>query len=165
MPNFLSSVAAHAKAHHESVNAACNAYYGGASSTTSSPLSSAQTSRNPSTTSSQQQRNPTNASKAWKALKKHHQEMNSAFAVYYSPSFSPSASRSSSAASSPRQSGEASRKSVSAAAAPATFEEKEAAQEGPRNYQKAWKGLKNRIVEHHRSVSNAYEHTYGAPHN
>ncbi|CAN9444057.1 unnamed protein product [Alternaria alternata] len=138
MPNFLSSVAAHAKAHHESINAACNAYYGGS-------------------------RNPTNASKAWKALKKHHQEMNSAFAVYYSPSFSPSASRSSSTASSPRQSGEASRKSVGAA--PATFEEKEATQEGPRNYQKAWKGLKNKIVEHHRSVSNAYEHTYGAPHN
>lgn len=162
MPNFLSSVAAHAKAHHESINAACNAYYGGSVSTYTSPASSTQTSRNPSTTSSQQ-RNPTNASKAWKALKKHHQEMNSAFAVYYSPSFSPSASRSSSAASSPRQSGEASRKSVGAA--PATFEEKEAAQEGPRNYQKAWKGLKNKIVEHHRSVSNAYEHTYGAPHN
>ncbi|KAH6842081.1 hypothetical protein B0T12DRAFT_362871 [Alternaria alternata] len=150
MPNFLSSVAAHAKAHHESINAACNAYYGGSVSTYTSPASSTQTSRNPSTTSSQQ-RNPTNASKAWKALKKHHQEMNSAFAVYYSPSFSPSASRSSSTASSPRQSGEASRKS--------------AAQEGPRNYQKAWKGLKNKIVEHHRSVSNAYEHTYGAPHN
>ncbi|KAG9185473.1 hypothetical protein G6011_08017 [Alternaria panax] len=160
MPNFLSSVAAHAKAHHESLNAAYNTYYGG-SSCASTPSSTPQTSRNPSTTSSQQ-RNPTNASKAWKALKKHHQEMNSAFAVYYSPSFSPSASRSSSAASSPRQSGEASRKG--SVAAPATFEEKEAAQQGQRNYQKVWKGLKNKVVEHHKSVSNAYEHTYGAPH-
>ncbi|CAA9960276.1 hypothetical protein CFE70_003717 [Pyrenophora teres f. teres 0-1] len=155
MPNFLNSVAAHAKAHHESLNAAYNTYYGG-SSTTTSPSTSRNTSRNTSVASTKAGR--TNASKAWKALKQHHQEMNAAFAAYYSPGHTPSTSRNSSAVSSPRHSGEVPRKSVQShvsATATAGDEQK------PRNYQKAWKALKTKVVDHHRSVSAAYEQTYG----
>jgi hypothetical protein len=149
MPSFLTSVASHAKAHHESVNTAFTSTYGMSTQTTTPSAS-----RSSSTTS----QNPTNASKAWKALKKHHQEMNTAFAVYYS---SPTASRSSSTASSPRQSGEAPRSgSVVGKGKGKGIEGEEVL--GDRNYQKVWKGLKNRVVEHHNSVNAAFATTYGA---
>ena len=77
--------------------------------------------------------------------------MNAAFAVYYSPGNSPSASRNSSAVSSPRHSVEA----------PSHSAEHDVKEAGPRNYQKVWKAIKNRAVEHHRSVSAAYDQTYG----
>ncbi|KAF1851727.1 uncharacterized protein K460DRAFT_362468 [Cucurbitaria berberidis CBS 394.84] len=138
MPSILSSVAAHAKAHHESMNAACEIYY-------SHP--STETSRNNSITSPAQKKNPTNAAKAWQAIKKHHQEMNEAYTVFYSPGVSTASSRSNSAAHSPRESVEQERHEEEALA--------------PKNYQKIWKALKTKAIEHHRSVNSAYETMYG----
>ncbi|KAJ4369162.1 hypothetical protein N0V83_006246 [Neocucurbitaria cava] len=147
MPSFLSSVAAHAKAHHESLNAAYSTYYSPRSSTSMPP--STETSRANSVTvmPAEQKRNPTNAAKAWNAIKKHHQEMNEAYQVFYSPGASASSSRSNSVVSveQPRQ---------------AQAHEEEAAA-APRNYQKVWKSLKNKAVEHHKSVNSAYAMTYG----
>ncbi|KAH7359872.1 hypothetical protein BKA66DRAFT_537211 [Pyrenochaeta sp. MPI-SDFR-AT-0127] len=144
MPSFLSSVAAHAKAHHESLNAAYSTYY----SPNSSAAPSAQPSRNNSITMPQeeQKKGPTNASKAWNAIKKHHQEMNEAYSVYYSPGVSTTSSRASSAASTPRASIE--------------HERHEEEPQAPRNYSKVWKAIKNRAIEHHRSVNQAYAYTY-----
>ncbi|OAL49898.1 hypothetical protein IQ07DRAFT_40642 [Pyrenochaeta sp. DS3sAY3a] len=141
MPSFLSNVAAHAKAHHEAVNAAYTTYYGIPASTPSSTEPSRANSV--ATPTSAAEKRPTNAAKAWNAIKKHHHEMNEAYTVFYAPSAS---SRQNSAASSPRHS---------------VDEPREQRDEAPRNYQKMWKGLKGRIVEHHRSVNAASSAVYG----
>jgi plasmid stability protein len=138
--NVFSTMAARAKSHHDSLNAAYRATYSPGSSSTSTPT----TSRNASTTSAsapapQSERNIT---KAWKAVKKHHQEMNAAYAVFYAPgsvSSTPNSSRTSSAAPTPK----------------ASFEAQREQELAPRNYEKVWKAIKNRAVEHHRSVESA----------
>jgi len=73
------------------MNAAYSTYYGG-SSVSSSPRTSTSSSRNNSTTIAVPQpapaqalakKAPTNAERAWNAIKKQHREMNKAYAVYY----------------------------------------------------------------------------------
>ncbi|KAF2829859.1 hypothetical protein CC86DRAFT_379368 [Ophiobolus disseminans] len=143
--NVLSTIAARAKAHHESLNAAYQATY--APRTTSS-ASTPTPSRNASTSSSASQ--DRNITKAWKALKQHHSDMNAAYSVFYAPGASTpaSSSRASSAAPTPKVSFEA---------------EREALEQGkPRNYEKVWSAVKSRAVEHHRSVRSASAAVYGA---
>lgn len=148
--NVFTTVAARAKAHHDSLNSAYATYYAPGSSNTT-PTSSTETSRSSSIAMPSSQptlkKSPTNASKAWSAVKKHHREMNEAYTVFYSPGVSTNNSRNNSASSSPRQSGEAPRHEVAAVA--------------PRNATKVWKALKNRVIEHHKSVNSAYAKTYG----
>ncbi|KAF1978276.1 hypothetical protein BU23DRAFT_450403 [Bimuria novae-zelandiae CBS 107.79] len=67
-------MAAAAKAHHQSVNAAYETYY----SAGVSPRPSASTSRQNSTSSTS-----SNLNKAWKKIKDHHDGMNDAFSTYY----------------------------------------------------------------------------------
>ncbi|EAT77049.1 hypothetical protein HBI56_200470 [Parastagonospora nodorum] len=143
--NVLSTMAARAKAHHESMNAAYQATYSMGTSNTSTPS----TSRKSSTTSVDQQ-SERNITKAWKALKKHHQEMNEAYTVFYSQGMVTPAgsSRSSSVAQTPKASFEQTRMSVE--------------EQKPRNIEKVWKAIKTRAVEHHRSVNNASAAVYGA---
>lgn len=143
--NVLSTMAARAKAHHESMNAAYQATYSMGTSTHSTPS----TSRKSSTTSVDQH-SERNITKAWKALKKHHQEMNEAYTVFYSQGMvtPASSSRASSVAQTPKASFEEKRMSVE--------------EQKPRNIEKAWKAIKNRAVEHHRSVNNASAAVYGA---
>lgn len=148
--NVFSTMAARAKAHHDSLTSAYTTYYTGSSSAPASRPISTETSRNssiaaPSSTTAQA---PTNASKAWSAIKKHHREMNEAYTVFYAPGSSASSSRSNSTASSPRQSVEE----------PTVYSVAPVAE---RNGTKAWKALKNKVVEHHRSVNAAYAQTYG----
>jgi hypothetical protein len=134
--NIFNTMAARAKAHHESVNAAYLATYApGSSSTTNTPT----TSRKSSTTS-QDSQSERNITKAWKAVKKHHQEMNQAYSVFYS---TPGSSRSSSVAPTPKTSFEAQRV------------QREQESQTPRNYEKLWMAIKNKAVEHHRSVNAA----------
>jgi hypothetical protein len=143
--NVLSTMAARAKAHHESLNAAYQATYSPGLSAASTPA----TSRKSSTTSQDTEHADRNITKAWKAIKKHHQEMNEAYTVFYSQGMStPGSSRSSSVAPTPKASFEAEREHSQAQA--------------PRNYEKVWKAIKNKAVEHHRSVNNASAAVYGA---
>lgn len=148
MPSFINSI----KAHHDSLNAAFSTYYAPGSSTTSTPTSSTEPSRNNSIAmaTSEQKKAPTNASKAWTAIKQHHRDMNEAYTAFYSPGASPAGSRNNSAAPSPRHSSEHVRS--------------EEEPEKPRNYQKIWKAVKTRAVEHHRSVNAAYATTYNIHH-
>jgi hypothetical protein len=140
--NVFSNIAAHAKAHHESLNAAYQATYAPGLSAASTPS----TSRKSSTTS-QDSQSERNITKAWKALKKHHQEMNQAYSVFYS---TPGSSRSSSVAPTPKASFEAQRV------------QHEQESQAPRNYEKVWKAIKTRAIEHHRSVNAASRVMYGA---
>jgi|TARA_R110002003_G_scaffold41_5_gene2860 hypothetical protein len=147
--NVFSTIASRAKAHHESLNAAYQATYSPGmsprTSTTTPP-----TSRKASTTSESSQQSERNITKAWNAIKKHHQEMNEAYSVFYAPGVAtPASSRSSSVAPSRGASFEAER----------VRHEEEAHM--PRNYQKVWKAIKTRAVEHHRSVNNASATVYG----
>ncbi|CBX93090.1 hypothetical protein LEMA_P039910.1 [Plenodomus lingam JN3] len=149
-------MASRAKAHHEALNSAYATYYAPGTSTNPTPTSSTETSRSSSiamlsSTTQQHTQKPTNASKAWSAIKKHHREMNEAYTVFYSPGVASSpTSPNSSAVSSPRQSAEhqAPRHEL-------------ASELPPRNATKVWKALKNRVVEHHKSVNSAYAKTYG----
>jgi hypothetical protein len=144
--NVLSSMAARAKAHHDSLNAAYQATYSLGTSTASTPTTSR---KNSSTSVSSEEQPDRNITKAWKALKKHHQDMNQAYSVFYSQGMVTSAgsSRTSSAAPTPKASFEAPRV---------------ASEEKPRNYEKVWKAIKTRAVEHHKSVNNAAAAVYGA---
>ena len=95
-----------------------------------------------------------NLSKAWQALKQHHDEMNAAYAAYYSPGSSRAGSRANSVRansnhSSPRHSIEEPR-------------HEDAAPKNPTNFTKTWKAIKTRAIEHHRGVNAAYRAAYGA---
>jgi hypothetical protein len=145
--NVFSNIAAHAKAHHDSLNAAYQATYSPGLSNASTPTAS----RKSSTTSQDSVNADRNITKAWKALKKHHQEMNEAYAVFYSQGAStPSSSRSTSAAPTPKVSFEAER-----------IKHEDEVQ-APRNIEKVWKAIKNKAIEHHRSVNAASVAVYGA---
>jgi hypothetical protein len=141
--NVLSTIAARARAHHDSLNAAYQATYSPGTSprpslsTSGTPSSS----RNASETSTSSQQPERNITKAWKALKQHHRDMNQAYSAYYSPG----ASRSNSAAPTPK----------------ASFEAEREQEQGPRNYEKVWSAVKSRAVEHHRSVNAASAATWG----
>ncbi len=151
--NILSSFAAHAKAHHQSLNSAYTAYYGGSSTSTPavSTPASLETSRNNSVVAGMvgAPKSKTNANKLWTAIKNHHDEMNAAYSAYYSPGVSRSNSPRGSMASSPRQSVEEPRSD-------------DAAPKQPTNLAKHWKQLKTKVVEHHRGVNQAYRSAYGA---
>lgn len=154
MPSHvLSTMASRAKAHHESLNAAFSTYYApGSNHATPSPstdISRSSSIAKPSSTTSSKKA-PTNASKAWAAIKKHHREMNEAYQIFYSPGVSAASSRNTSAASSPRHSADAPRHETAADKA-----------QSPRNATKLWNALKTRVVEHHRSVNAAYASVYG----
>lgn len=149
--SILSSFVAHAKAHHEGMNQAYAAYYGSPAGTPApSAPASLETSRNNSVVAGMAEapKGKTNASKLWTALKNHHDEMNAAYSAFYSPGASRAASPRGSTSSSPRVSIE---------------EPRQAAQpQQPTNFSKHWKQLKTKVVEHHRSVNQAYRAAYGA---
>jgi hypothetical protein len=151
--SILASFASHAKAHHQSVNSAYSSYYGGSSTSTptvSTPVS-LETSRNNSVVAGMVDapKAKTNASKLWTAIKNHHDEMNAAYAAYYSPGASRANSTHGSTASTPRHSIEEHRS-------------EDAAPKNPTNLSKHWKSLKTKVVEHHRGVNAAYRAAYGA---
>jgi hypothetical protein len=73
--------------------------------------------------------------------------MNAAYSAYYSPGVSAQSSRANSVAPTPKASLEQERSDEEAA---------------PRNFQKAWRAVKGRAVEHHKSVNAASRAVYGA---
>jgi len=151
--NVFSTMTSRAKAHHDSLNAAVATYYApGSNQATPSPSTeiprSSSIAKPSSTTSSKKA--PTNGSKVWAAIKKHHREMSEAYEVFYSPGASTASSRTNSAASSPRHSADAPRHEVAAHKA-----------QSPRNATKLWNSVKTRAIEHHRSVNAAYASVYG----
>jgi hypothetical protein len=144
--NVLSNMAARAKAHHESLNAAYQATYAPTGRPSLSTSATPEASRNASEVSASSQSSERNITKAWKALKKHHREMSEAYEVFYAPgSSSPASSRTSSAAPTPKVSLDSVREMDNR----------------PRNYEKVWTAVKNRVVEHHKSVNNASAAVYG----
>lgn len=150
--SILSSFVAHAKAHHEGLNQAYSTYYGSSTSTpTVSTPASLETSRNNSVVAGMVEapKTKTNASKLWTAIKNHHDEMNAAYTAYYSPGSSRAASPHASVSSTPRHSVEEPRSET-------------AAPKQPNNLSRHWKQLKTKVVEHHRSVNQAYRAAYGA---
>ncbi|KAJ4318624.1 hypothetical protein N0V94_004329 [Neodidymelliopsis sp. IMI 364377] len=150
--SILSSFVAHAKCHHESMNAAYSACYGGSSTSTPtvSTPASLETSRNNSVVAGMAEapKPKTNANKLWTALKNHHDEMNAAYTAFYSPGASRANSPRGSVSSSPRHSSEQPRTDS-------------AAPKNPTNLSKHWKQLKTKVVEHHRGVNAAYKAAYG----
>lgn len=150
--SILSSFAAHAKSHHEGLNQAYSTYYGGSSTSTPtvSTPASIETSRNNSVVAGMAEapKSKTNANKLWTALKNHHEEMNAAYAAFYSPGASRANSPRGSVSSTPRQSSEEPRS-------------EQAAPKQPTNLSKHWKQLKTKVVEHHRGVNAAYKAAYG----
>ena len=145
--SILSSFVAHAKAHHEGMNQAYSAYYGSSNSTPSS----FEASRNNSVVAGMAEapKSKTNASKLWTAIKNHHDEMNAAYAAFYSPGGSRATSPHGSISSTPH----------------ASIDEpgsEEIAPKQPTNLSKHWKQLKTKVVEHHRGVNQAYRAAYGA---
>ncbi|KAF3008782.1 hypothetical protein E8E13_010409 [Curvularia kusanoi] len=150
--SILSSFVAQAKAHHEGMNQAYAAYYGSFTPTASpapSAPASLETSRNNSVVAGMAEapKGKTNASKLWTALKHHHEEMNAAYSAFYSPGSSRATSPRASVSSTPRASVEEPRQPT---------EPKQ-----PTNLSKHWKQLKTKVVEHHRSVNQAYRAAYG----
>ncbi|KAF1830474.1 hypothetical protein BDW02DRAFT_573005 [Decorospora gaudefroyi] len=149
----MTSIFTTLKSHHEGVNAAVETIHPTTTPTT--------------TTTTTQPQPPTNLSKAWHALKRTHNGLNTAFSVYYSPSHTPAHSRSGSiVGASPRHSAEEEAPCVaegsSKPAKPEVGTEAHAVgEEGKRNYQKLWKGVKDRVVAHHRGVESACEATWG----
>ncbi|KAJ4381148.1 hypothetical protein N0V86_003495 [Didymella sp. IMI 355093] len=89
-----------------------------------------------------------NSNKLWAAIKQHHDEMNQAYAAFYSPGSSRATSPRASVSSTPRASIEEPRS--------------EEAAKQPTNLSKHWKQLKTKVVEHHRGVNAAYRAAYGA---
>lgn len=132
------------------MNQAYSAFYGSpAPSPAASTPASMETSRNNSVVAGMVEapKGKTNANKLWTALKNHHDEMNAAYTAYYSPGSSRAASPRGSVASTPRASIEEPRS--------------EEAAKQPTNLSKHWKQLKNKAIEHHRSVNAAHRCVHG----
>jgi hypothetical protein len=148
------NLAARAKAHHESINAAYEVYYSGGVSPSATPRPSMDSSaRQQSTSSTPSSERSSSVSKAWqsvkKAAKEHHESVNAAYATYYSGGVSPSPSKNNSAVATPRASVESVRN-------------EQEVQKEESGMGKAWGKVKQAAKEHHRSVNAAYGTYYGA---
>jgi len=159
--SLLKTIAAHAKEHHDSVNAAFVATYSpGIHNTTNIPSTrpSMDSQRTTSTSSS-----TSTLSKTWSSIKKHakehHESVNAAYATYYSGgmvrehSASSVRSSASTVAGSPRVSLEDKK------GGPVV--EVEAVEKGDGHVKKMARAIKKRAVEHHRSVTAAHRAYYG----